>query len=146
MKGYGMTPVPLFGSPAFGVIQVTFFDIFGNDLGTVETAGNPFPALTSGPVDETSTPGEWIFLDTGTATAPAGTAYIQAFTLYVDFSGYFQGVYFDDVSLEVLEVNHGQYVSSIAHNAATLQRDGLITSDQAATMIRTAALSSGGTK
>ena len=146
MQGYGMTPVPLFGNPAFGVIQVTFIDIFGNDLGTVETAGNPFPALTSGPVDEFSMPGEWIFLDTGTATAPAGTAYIQAFTLYVDFTGLFQGVYFDDVSLEVLTANHGQYVSSIANNAAQLQGAGLITADQAANMVRTAALSNGGSK
>ena len=126
------------------MIQVTFFDIFGNDLGTVETAGNPFPALTSNPVDEMSTPGQWNFLDTGTATAPAGTAYIQAFTLYVDFSGNFQGVYFDDVDLEVLEVNHGQYVSSIAQNAAKLQGDGLITADQASVMVSTAALSEGG--
>jgi hypothetical protein len=145
MTGYGMTPVPLFG-PAFGFIQVTFFDIFGNDLGTVETTGNPFPAQTSGPVDQASKPGEWLFLDTGTATAPAGTAFIQAFTLYVDFTGYFQGVYFDDASLEVLAANHGQYVSSIAQNAAKLQGAGLITTDQAATMVRTAALSNGGTK
>jgi hypothetical protein len=50
LTGYGLTPAPLLGSPAFGVVQVTFFDIFGNDLGTVETAGNPFPAKTSNPV------------------------------------------------------------------------------------------------
>ena len=44
---------------------------------------------------------EWIFLDTGTATAPAGTATVQAFTLYVDYSGTnaVQGVYFDDLTL-----------------------------------------------
>lgn len=126
MTGYGMTPVPFF-SPAFGFIQVTFFDILGNDLGTVETTGNPFPAQTSGPVDQTSKPGEWLFLDTGTATAPTGTAYIQAFTLLVESSGNFQGVYFDDINLQVLEANHGQYVSSIARNAAKLKRDGLIT-------------------
>jgi hypothetical protein len=45
--------------------------------------------------------GEWIFLDTGIATAPEGTSAVQAFTIYVDFSGSntAQGVYFDDLTL-----------------------------------------------
>ena len=144
MTGYGLTPSPLLGSPAFGLIQVTFFDIFGNNLGTVETAGSGTPAKTSNFVDGRATPAEWIFLDTGIATAPAGTAYIQAFTLYVDFSGYVQGVYFDDVSLKVLVKNHGQYVSSIANNAQALQKAGYITGAQASAMVNTAAKSAGG--
>ena len=56
--------------------------------------------------------GEWTSLDTGIATAPAGTATVQAFTLYVDFSGSdtSQGVYFDDLSLCALEA--GDYDGS----------------------------------
>jgi hypothetical protein len=144
MTGYGLTPSPLLGSPAFGIVQVTFFDIFGNNLGTVETAGSGTPAKLSNPVDGSATPGQWIFLDTGIATAPAGTAYIQAFTVYVDFSGNVQGVYFDDLTLKVLVKNHGAYVSSIAHNAAALEKAGDITSAQADAMVSAAAMSSGG--
>lgn len=144
MTGYGLTPSPLLGNPAFGLIQVTFFDIFGNNLGTVETAGTGTPAKTSNLVDGSATPGEWIFLDTGIATAPAGTAYIQAFTIYVDFSGYVQGVYFDDLNLRVLVSNHGAYVSSIAHNALVLQEAGDITAAQASAMVGAAAMSAGG--
>jgi hypothetical protein len=144
MTGYGLTPNPLLGNPAFGLIQVTFFDIFGNNLGTVETAGTGTPAKTSNQIDGSATPGEWIFLDTGIATAPAGTAYIQAFTLYVDFSGYVQGVYFDDLTLRVLVKDHGAYVSSIAHNAKVLQKAGYITGAQADAMVGTAAMSAGG--
>jgi hypothetical protein len=144
MTGYGLTPSPLLGDPAFGIIQVTFFDIFGNNLGTVETAGSGTPAKISNPVDGSDTPGEWIFLDTGVATAPAGTAFIQAFTVYVDFSGFIQGVYFDDLSLQVLVKNHGAYVSSIVHNANALLQAGSITEAQAAAMVSTAAMSSGG--
>ena len=99
LTGYGLTPVPLLGSPVHGQLQVSFRDIFGNNLGTVETAGSGTPAKVSNYVDGTATPGQWIFLDTGIATAPAGTAYIHAFTLYVDFSGNVQGVYFDDLNL-----------------------------------------------
>jgi|GEM_PF-1735222 len=144
MTGYGLTPAPLLGSPAFGLVQVTFFDIFGNNLGTVETAGTGTPAKVSNLVDETVTPGQWIFLDTGTATAPAGTAYIQAFTLYVDFSGYVQGVYFDDLTLKVLVKNHGEYVSAIAYNAQALLHAGLITSAQADALVNQAAKSGDG--
>src|ERR1700722_8770538 len=94
MTGYGLTPAPLLGSPAFGLIQISFFDIFGNNLGTVATS--PGNAQTSSQVNGAATPGQWLFLDTGIATAPAGTAFIQAFTIYVDFSGFDQGVYFED--------------------------------------------------
>jgi hypothetical protein len=144
LTGYGLTPSPLLGDPAFGLVQVSFFDIFGNNLGTVETAGTGTPAKVSNLVDGSATPGEWIFLDTGIATAPAGTAYIQAFTLYVDFSGNIQGVYFDDLTLRVLVKNHGAYVSSIAKNAQALQQAGDITGAQAAAMVSTAARSAGG--
>lgn len=85
---------------------MSFFDADGNDLGTVETAGSTTSrAKTSNEVNNQTPVGEWILLDTGIATAPAGTATVQAFTLYVDFSGSntAQGVYFDDVSLCALE-------------------------------------------
>ena len=144
LTGNGLAPSPLLGVPAFGLVQVTFIDIFGNDLGTVETAGQQFPAKVSNPVDGT-VPG-WNYLDTETATAPEGAAYIQAFTLYIDFSGTpnGQGVYFDDLNLRILGVNHGGYVSSIAHNAGALKQAGLLTGAQQAAMIKAAANSNGG--
>jgi hypothetical protein len=148
MTGYGLTPFPLleqdiFGAD-FGIIQVTFFDIFGNNLGTVETAGSGTPAKVSNPVDSNATPGQWLSLDTGIATAPAGTAYIQAFTILVNFTGYPEGVYFDDLSLKVLVANHGSYVSAIAQNAQGLQNASLITAAQASAMVTQAAQTSGG--
>jgi hypothetical protein len=97
LTGYALTPTPLLGSPAFGIVQITYFDSANNNLGTVETS--PGNAKTSAQVNGGTTPGVWTFLDTGIATAPANTAYLQAFTLYVDFSGNPQGVYFDDLSL-----------------------------------------------
>ena len=106
LTGYGVTRTKLSGTPAFGIVQVSFFDALGNDLGTVETAGDKTaPAKTSNEVNNQTPAGEWIFLDTGVATAPAGTATVQAFTLYVDYSGsdIGQGVYFDDLSLSALE-------------------------------------------
>jgi hypothetical protein len=144
LTGYGLTPAPLLGAPAFGLIQVSFFDVFGNNLGTVETAGSGTPAKVSNLVDGTAAPGQWLFLDTGIATAPAGTAYIQAFTLYVDFSGNVQGVYFDDLSLRVLVPNHGAYVAAIANNAQALLKAGSITAAQANAMVSQAAETSGG--
>ena len=102
LTGFGLTPTTLKGTPAFGIVQVSFFDASGNDLGTVETADSNTPrAKTSNEVNNLTPVGEWTFLDTGIATAPAGTATVQAFTLYVDFSGSntSQGVYFDDLSL-----------------------------------------------
>jgi hypothetical protein len=145
LAGHGLAvPSPLLGVFSFGLVQVTFIDIFGNDLGTVETAGNTLPAKVSNLVDGT-VPG-WNYLDTGTATAPEGAAYIQAFTLYIDFSGIpnGQGVYFDDLNLRILGVNHGGYVSSIAHNARALKQAGLLTGAQQAAMIEAAANSNGG--
>lgn len=106
LTGFAVAPTKLQGAPAFGIVQVSFFDASGNDVGTVETAGGSTPkAKTSNEVNNQTPVGEWISLDTGIASAPAGTATVQAFTLYVDFSGSdtAQGVYFDDLSLCALE-------------------------------------------
>jgi hypothetical protein len=101
LTGYGMTVAKLLGTPAFGVVQISFFDADGNDLGTVETVDNMARAKTSNEINNQSPVGEWVFLDTGIATAPEGAAAVQAFTIYVDFSGSntAQGVYFDDLAL-----------------------------------------------
>ena len=106
LTGYGAAPNGLKGTPAFGIVQVSFFDADGNDLGTVETAGARKPrAKTSNQVNSKTPPGEWVFLDTGIVTAPANTAKIHAFTLYVDYSGsnISQGVHFDDLTLCALD-------------------------------------------
>ena len=106
LTGYGLTPGALQGTPAFGIVQVSFFDARGRDLGTVETAASTTAkAKLSNEVNNQSPAGEWTFLDTGIATAPEGTAAVQAFTIYVDYSGsnVFQGVYFDDLNLCELE-------------------------------------------
>ncbi len=106
LTGYGMTPIALKGAPAFGILQISFFDSDGTDLGTVETADSDTSlAKTSNEVNSQTPTGEWVRLDTGIATAPAGTATVQAFTLYVDYSGTdtSQGVFFDDLSLCALE-------------------------------------------
>ena len=107
LTGYGLTPATLEGTTAFGVLQVSFFNANGKDLGTVETAGGTTKAKTSAQVNRDSPANEWIFLDTSIATAPEGTATIQAFTLFVDFSGSnrTQGVYFDDLRLCELSEN-----------------------------------------
>ncbi|MDJ0834071.1 MAG: hypothetical protein QNJ69_11150 [Gammaproteobacteria bacterium] len=99
--GYAMTPDRLKGAPAYGIVQLSFFDDAGNDLGTVETAGTKIKARTSNQVNSETPAGEWVFLDTGIATAPANTSKVHAFTLYVDYSGkgQAQGVYFDDLKL-----------------------------------------------
>lgn len=102
MTGYAYTPTALKGATAFGIVQVSFFDDGGNDLGTVETAETKGPrAKTSNQLNSKSPVDEWIFLDTGVATAPANTVKIHAFTLFVDYSGseISQGVYFDDLRL-----------------------------------------------
>lgn len=106
LTGFGMTTSKLKGLPAFGILQLSFFDDDGKDLGTVETAGDGTTrAKTSNEVNARSNVDEWIFLDTGIATAPEGTVAVQAFTLYVDFSGAntAQGVHFDDLTLCKLE-------------------------------------------
>ena len=107
LSGYGLAANALKGTPAFGVVQITFFNADGVDLGTVETVDASANAKTSNEVNNQSPAGEWIALDTGVATAPDGTASVQAFTLYVDFSGSntAQGVYFDDLTLCALDDN-----------------------------------------
>lgn len=108
LTGFGMTPATLQGTPAFGIIQVSFFDAVGKDLGTAETAGNNTTrAKTSNEMNSQTPAGKWVLLDTGIATAPAGAATVQAFTLYVDFSDSdtSQGVYFDDLSLCAVDNN-----------------------------------------
>ncbi len=101
LTGYGLAATALKGTPAFGIVQVSFFDADGEDLGTVETVGLSARAKLSNEVNNQSPVGEWVALDTGVATAPEGTAAVQAFTLYVDYSGskIFQGVHFDDLTL-----------------------------------------------
>lgn len=114
LTGYGMTPTPLKGALAFGIVQVSFFDDKGNDLGTVETVDSNTPkAKTSNQVNAQTPISEWFFLDTGIATAPANTATIHAFTLFVDYSGtgISQGVYFDDLVL--CELKAGESMGSI---------------------------------
>jgi len=106
LTGFGLAPAALQGTPAFGIVQVSFFDADGNDLGTVETAdSDPAQAKLSNEVNSQSPVGEWILLDTDIATAPEGTTAVQAFTLYVDYSGsnVFQGVFFDELSLCALD-------------------------------------------
>lgn len=106
MTGFGVAPNAIKGASAFGVVQVSFFDAAGKDLGTVETAGSKTAkARTSNQVNARTPAGKWILLDTGIVTAPEGTETIQAFTLYVDYSGsnIAQGVYFDDLSLCALD-------------------------------------------
>ncbi|MEM7610874.1 MAG: hypothetical protein AAF270_04310 [Pseudomonadota bacterium] len=102
LTGYAMTPTPLKGTPAFGIVQISFFDADGNDLGTLETVGSEVAkAKTSNELNNRSAPEVWTLLDTGVATAPKNTATVQAFTLYVDYSNsnVSQGVYFDDLTL-----------------------------------------------
>ncbi len=105
LTGYGFAPNALTGGPAFGIVQISFFDADGEDLGTIETAGGSSPAKISNEINSGTPAGEWVFLDTGIATAPAGTAAVQAFTLYVDYSGsnVSQGVHFDDLTLLELD-------------------------------------------
>ena len=117
LTGYGLTPRPLVGTPAFGILQLSFFDAKGKDLGTVETADGDVKAKGSNQINNQSAVEEWIFLDTGVVTAPARTATVQAFTLYVDYSGsdITQGVYFDDLTLYAVD---GDEVAMTSRNAS----------------------------
>jgi hypothetical protein len=110
LTGYGLTTTKLRKGPAFGIVQLSFFDDEGNDLGTVETAGKKTAkAKTSNQVNRESPVGEWVLLDTDVATAPANTTKVHAFTLFVDYTGSNipQGVYFDDVKLCSLDKGNG---------------------------------------
>jgi hypothetical protein len=106
LTGYDQTPTTLEGKPAFGIVQLSFFDSRGNDLGTVETGDSKTQkAKISNQINRQTPAGKWILLDTGIATAAANSATVQAFRLYVDYSGSntSQGVYFDDLTLCALE-------------------------------------------
>jgi hypothetical protein len=142
LTGYGLVPASIVGDPGaiFGIIQVTFFDASGNDLGTLETVGAPFPAKTSAHLDAMTFPLQWQFLDTDAVTAPAGAAFVQAFTLWIDFTGRgeCQGASFDDLRLDVLGLSRGQYVDSIERNAMALRRSGILTELQAEAMVEAA--------
>jgi hypothetical protein len=103
LTGFGLAPVQLVAGPdqaAFGGIQFTFFDAAGTDLGTVETGPGLAAADFRGPNEAAGdfTPGVWEPLSV-TATAPAGTVTVQAFPIYIDFSGNTQGIYVDDMAL-----------------------------------------------
>jgi hypothetical protein len=101
LTGFGLAPVQLLGpEPALGGIQFSFFDAVGTDLGTVETGPGVAAADFRG-VNQPAgdyTPGVWEALSV-TATAPVGTVTIQAFPIYIDFSGNTQGIYVDDMVL-----------------------------------------------
>ena len=110
MTGYAVASEAIRGASAFGILQLSFFDDSGNDLGTVETANDKNArAKTSNQVNGQSPAGEWIFLDTGIVTAPKRTSKIHAFTLFVDYSGSesSQGVYFDDLKLCTFDSSDG---------------------------------------
>jgi hypothetical protein len=101
LTGWAMAPVALAGpEPAFGGIQISYFDDLGTDLGTVETgpgtAAADFRGINQAGGDFVA--GVWEELSV-TATAPAGTTKIQAFPIYIDFSGNTQGIYVDDMVL-----------------------------------------------
>jgi PEP-CTERM motif len=91
----------------FGGIQASFFSAAGVNLGTVETS--PGNAKFSNRIDSnnvvisTGVLGNqtWIPLDTGVFTAPAGTAYLEVFTINVNLveSNGSAGVWYDDLSL-----------------------------------------------
>src|SRR6185312_4769943 len=98
LTGFALTPSAPGGGNTFGGLQITFFsgpNGTGSNLGTVQTT--PGNALVSNPVNASSPTGVWIPLDTGTATAPAGSQSLQVFTIVVDQNP--ANVYFDDLSL-----------------------------------------------
>jgi len=113
VTGFGLTPALLAGNPAFGIVQLSYFDAANNNLGTVETgAGN---AKTSAQITSASALNQWIALDTGIATAPPNTAFVQAFTLVVDFnSPTVEGVYFDDLTLTQVPEPTGLGILAVA--------------------------------
>ena len=95
LTGYDYIPTALTGASE-GFLQVTFVDSTKTqNLGTVQTS--PGNALVSTPISSSSSPsGTWIQMSE-IATAPAGSAYIEPFTLVLDATP--ATVYFDDLSL-----------------------------------------------
>ena len=122
LTGFGLAAEGLVGTPAFGIIQLSFFAANGDDLGTVETVGSTTAkAKLSNEINNQSPVGEWIALDTGIATAPEGAATVQAFTLFVDYSGSdtFQGVYFDNLNLCALQDGDASQCKRVADDGAS---------------------------
>jgi MYXO-CTERM domain-containing protein len=98
LTGFGLTPSAPGGGTTFGALQITFFsgaNGTGSNLGTVQTS--PGNALVSNQINASSPTSLWIPLDTGTATAPAGSQSLEVFTIVVDQNP--ANVYFDDLSL-----------------------------------------------
>jgi len=62
----------------------------------------------------------------------------------VDFSGYVQGVYFDDLNLQVLVKCQDEYVLEIVVNALNLLKAKSITPAQAVAMVSQAAKAGSG--
>jgi hypothetical protein len=102
LSGYGLTTAALNNDTTFGQLQITYFsgpNGTGSNLGTVETS--PGNALGSAQINYNSPVNTWIPLSV-TATAPAGTESMQAFTITIDQSA--APVYFDNLSLTATAV------------------------------------------
>jgi hypothetical protein len=105
LTGYGYAPTPPGGGVSFGILQITFFsgpNGTGSNLGTINVSNGGIPtgpgnAQTSLQINSGSPVGQWLFLDTGIAQAPAGSQSVAAYTLVVDQNP--ATVYFDDLSL-----------------------------------------------
>ncbi|HXI84276.1 MAG TPA: PEP-CTERM sorting domain-containing protein [Verrucomicrobiae bacterium] len=101
MTAFGLEPtVPAVNANTWGALQITFWsgpNGTGSNLGTTDTS--PGNAKVGNKVDSSSTAGVWIPLSV-TATAPAGTASIQAFDLVLDATA--QTTYFDDQTLDLV--------------------------------------------
>ena len=95
LTGYGYIPNTLPSGTSEGFLQITFVDsTTTQNLGTVQTS--PGHALVSNAITSSSPTGTWIFMSE-IATAPAGTAYAEPFTLVLDQNP--TTVYFDELSL-----------------------------------------------
>jgi PEP-CTERM motif len=101
LTGFGLfTTAPAADSTgnSYGALQITFWsgaNGTGSNLGTVQTT--PGNALVSNKINSTSPTGQWIALDTGIVTAPAGAQSAEAFTIVVNNLPV--SAYFDDISL-----------------------------------------------
>ncbi len=99
LTGYAFIPIALSSSADQGFLQITFVNSALANLGTVQTS--PGNALVSTPImSNTSPTGTWVQLS-ALATAPAGTAYAEPFTLVLDADAR-TTVYFDEMSLTVV--------------------------------------------
>jgi hypothetical protein len=105
LTGYGLhlgLPAQTSGA-VFGLIQITFFsgpNGSGTNLGTLATS--PGNAQLSVQINSQTPSSTWTFLDTGVATAPAGTQSVGVYAVFVNFtsvSSLTHGVYFDDLAL-----------------------------------------------